>query len=109
MKINTIPKIRKYIRLHEEHHFIPMAMEVRGAPKHDMDYFLKELAHLFHDRGLKDHLSLSFYIQFFKQCVNIIFEHVLTSVIKRKIKLTGDACSRSPIIIRSHDLHANDI
>jgi hypothetical protein len=109
VKINTIPKIRKYKGLHEGHHFIPMAMEVRDAPKHDMDCFFKELAHFFHDRGSKDHLSLSFCIQFFRQCVNITFQHVLASVIKRKIELTFDACSRPLVIIRSHDLHANDI
>jgi ubiquitin C-terminal hydrolase len=31
-KFNTIIKIYKYIRLHEGQHFIPMTMEVHGAP-----------------------------------------------------------------------------
>jgi hypothetical protein len=52
---------------------------------------------------------LFFCIQFFKQCVNITFQRVLTSIIKRKIALVGDACSKPPIIIRSHDLHVGDI
>jgi hypothetical protein len=31
-ELNAITKIRKYKGLHEWHHFIPMAMEVHGAP-----------------------------------------------------------------------------
>jgi hypothetical protein len=71
MKFSTIPNIRKYKGLHERHHFIPMAMEVHGAPGHDIDRFIKECACFFHDRRLKSHLSLFFYIQFFKQHVSI--------------------------------------
>jgi hypothetical protein len=65
-KLNAITKIRKYRRFHERHHFIPMAMEVHGTPKQDMDHFIKECAHLFHDKQSKSHLSLAFCIQFFK-------------------------------------------
>jgi hypothetical protein len=50
MKFSTIPNIRKYRGLHERHYFIPMAMEVHGAPGHDMDRFIKECACFFHDR-----------------------------------------------------------
>jgi hypothetical protein len=50
MKLSAITKIHKYKRFHEGHHFIPMAMEVHNAPKHDMDHFIKECARLFHDR-----------------------------------------------------------
>jgi hypothetical protein len=50
-----------------------MAMEVHGELRHDMDRFIKECAYLFHDRQLKDHLSLSSCIQIFKQRVNIVF------------------------------------
>jgi hypothetical protein len=71
-KFKTIAKIRKYSGLHEGHHFIPMAMKVHGTPKRYMDRFFRECAHLFHNRQLKDHLFLSFCIQFFKQCVNIV-------------------------------------
>jgi hypothetical protein len=46
----------------EGHHFIPMAMEVNGAPKCDVECFIKECVHLFHNRQLKDHLSFSFCI-----------------------------------------------
>jgi hypothetical protein len=65
MELNAIVKICKYRRFHERHHFILMAMEVHGAPKCDMDYFIKECARLFHDKQSRGHLSLSFCIQFF--------------------------------------------
>ncbi len=39
----------------------------------------------------------------------LAFLCVLTSNIERKITLAGDACSRPPIIIRSHDLHVGNI
>jgi hypothetical protein len=52
---------------------------------------------------------LTFCIQFFKQGANIAFQCVLTSPIERKIVLASDVCSRPPIIIRFHDLHAGDI
>jgi hypothetical protein len=48
-----------------------MAMEMHGTPGCDMDRFIKERAGLFYDRQSRDHLSLSFYNQFFKQRVNI--------------------------------------
>jgi hypothetical protein len=38
-----------------------MAMEVHSALRHIMDYFI-ECVHLFHDRWLRGHLSLSFCI-----------------------------------------------
>jgi hypothetical protein len=46
-KLSAIVKIYKYKRLHEEHHFIPMAMEVHGTPKRYMDCFIKECARFF--------------------------------------------------------------
>jgi hypothetical protein len=49
-------------RLHEGHHFISMAMEVHMTPECDMDRFIKECAHLFHDRQLGG--DLSFYFTF---------------------------------------------
>jgi hypothetical protein len=85
-----------------------MAMEVHNTLRHDMDCFIKECAHLFHDRQSKGHLSLSFYIQFFRQCFSIILQHVLTFAIERKIALASDACSRPPMIIKSQDLHVGD-
>ncbi len=72
-KLNVVAKIRKYRRLHKGHHFIPMAMEVHSALEYDMDHFIKDYAHLFHDKQSRGHLSLSFCIQFFKHCVNIAF------------------------------------
>ncbi len=109
MELNAIAKIYTYRRLHEGHHFIPMAMEVHGAPGHDMDHFIRECAHFFHDRRSGSHLSLSFCIQFFKQNVSIALQHVLASVINKKIVLACDFYSRPPIIIKSHDLHVDDI
>jgi hypothetical protein len=50
MEPNAIVKIHKYKGFHEGHHFIPMAMEVHGTPGRNMDCFIKECAHLLHDR-----------------------------------------------------------
>jgi hypothetical protein len=41
MKFSSIVKIHKCKRLHEGHHFIPMAVEVHGAFRHDMNRFIK--------------------------------------------------------------------
>ncbi len=71
VELNAIVTIYKYKGLHERYHFIPMAMEVHGALGHDMDCFIKECAHIFHDRWSRGHLSLTFCIQFFKQHVSI--------------------------------------
>ncbi len=109
MELNIITKIHKYWRLHEGHHFISIAMEVHNAPERDMDHVIRYYARLFHYRRLGGHLSLSFYIQFFKQHVNIILQQALASPIERKIVLVSDACSRPPITIRSHNLHIGDI
>jgi hypothetical protein len=49
-ELNTTVKIHKYKGLHRGHHFISMAMEVHNAPRRDMDHFIRECAHLFHDR-----------------------------------------------------------
>ncbi len=109
MKFNAIAKICKYKRFNEGHHFISMAMEVHDALKCDMDLFIKECACFFYDRQVGGHLSLSFCIQFFRQRVSITFQCALASIIERKIALVGDACSRPPITIRSHDLHVGNI
>jgi hypothetical protein len=109
VELNAIANIHKYQRFHEGHHFILMAMEVHITLGCDMDHFIKECARLFHDRRLGGHLSLFFCIQFFKQHVNIVFQHVLTFAIERKIMLVGDACFKPPITIRFHDLHVGDI
>ncbi len=73
MKFSIIVKIRKYRRLHEGHHFISMVMKMHGVFGCDLYCFIKECVHLFHNRQLVDHLSLSFCINFFKQHVNIVF------------------------------------
>ncbi len=86
-----------------------MVMEVHSAFGRDMNHFIKECARLFHNRQSEGHLSWSFCIQFFKQHVNIAFQHALASTIEKKIVLANDACYRPLIIIKSHDLHANDI
>jgi hypothetical protein len=62
VKLNAIINICKYGGLHEGHHFIPMAMEMHNALRCDMDCFIRECAHFFHDKRLGGHLSLSFYI-----------------------------------------------
>jgi hypothetical protein len=108
-KHNAIDNIHNYRRFHEVHHLISMAMEVHGAPRCDMDRFMRECACLFHNRRLRGHLSLSFCIQFFKQHVSITLQCVLAFVMKRKIALVNDACSRPPITIKSHNLHVGGI
>jgi len=108
-KLSVITNIHKYKGLHEGHHFISMAMELHNAFRCDMNHFIKECARLFHDRQLKNHLSLFFCIQFFKQHVNIAFQHVLAFAIKRNITLVSDVCSRLPITITFHVLHVDDI
>jgi hypothetical protein len=54
-----------------------MAMEVHGALEHDMDHFINECAHFFHDRWSRGHLSLYFYIHFFLQHVDIALNNML--------------------------------
>jgi hypothetical protein len=51
----------------------------------------------------------SFAFNFSNSMLTLFFQHVLTSVIKKKIALLGDACSKPPITIRSHNLHGGDI
>ncbi len=63
MEFSAIIKIHEYKGLHEGHHFISMAMEVHGALGCDMDCFIKECAHFFHDKQLGGHSSLFFCIQ----------------------------------------------
>jgi hypothetical protein len=76
-----------------------MAMEVHGAFGRDMGHFTKECARLFHNKQSGGHLSLSFHIQFFRQCVSIVLQHVLASVIKKKIVLTDDAYLDLPLLL----------
>ncbi len=111
MELSAIAKIHKYRRLHERHHFILMAMEVHGTPECDMDCFIKERVHLFHNRRSEGHLSLFFCIQFFKQCVSIAFQCALVFAIEGRLhwQLARDVCSKPPITIKSHNLHACDI
>jgi hypothetical protein len=44
------------------HHFILMSMAVHDALRCNMDCFIREFAHFFHDRQLGGHLFLSFCI-----------------------------------------------
>jgi len=109
VEFDLIIKIRKYKRFHEGHHFILMAMKVYDILGRDMDFFIRECARLFHDKLLGGHLSFSFCIQFFKQCVSITLQHALTLGIERKIVLMDDAYFRPIITIRCHNLHGSDI
>jgi hypothetical protein len=63
VKLNTIVNIYKYRRLHEGHHFIPMALEVHDTLEGDMYRFIRECAFFSHNILLGGHLSLSFCIQ----------------------------------------------
>ncbi len=86
-----------------------MAIEVHDTHRCDMDCLIKECVRLFHNRQLGGHLSLSFCIEFFRQCVSITVQCVLAFAVKKKITLAGDVYFRAPITIRSHDLHAGNI
>jgi len=60
-KLNAIAKICKYRGFHDK--LEPFYFDGNGgAPKCDIDRFIRECAHLFHDRRLRSHLSFSFYI-----------------------------------------------
>jgi hypothetical protein len=109
VELNAIAKIYKYKRFHEGHHFILMAMEVHVTSQFDMDCFIRECVHLFHNRQLEGHSSLYFCIQFCKQRVNIALQHALIFAIEMKITFVGDTYSKPSITIRSHDWHARDI
>ncbi len=74
-----------------------------------MDCFTKRCAHFFHYRRLKGYLSLFVCIQFFRQHVYITVQHALVFTIKKKIALASNACSKPLIIIKSNDLHADNI
>ncbi len=58
--------------------------------RHDMDCFIKECVHSFHNKQSRGYLSLSFLHLIFQQCVIIAFHHALTYAIKKKIALVGD-------------------
>jgi hypothetical protein len=49
-ELKAIIKIPKCRRLHEGQNFVPMTMEVYGVTMCDMDRFIRECVHLFHDR-----------------------------------------------------------
>jgi hypothetical protein len=60
----------------------------------------------------RNHLFLSFCIQFFRWPVwrvSIVLQRALASAIERKIALVGNACSRPLITIRPQSLHVDDI
>ncbi len=64
----------------------------------------------FSRQTIKKSFILIFYIQFFKQHVNIIFLTCFSFCYKEKIALIGDACSKPVIItIKFHNLHPGDI
>jgi hypothetical protein len=62
VELDTIVKVYKYKRFHEGHHFILMVMEVHDTLEHDMEHFIRECVHFFHDKQSGGHLSLSFCI-----------------------------------------------
>jgi len=76
-----------------------MAMKVHDAFGRDMDRFIKVCAHLFHNKQLGGHLSLSFCIQFLRQRVSIVFQHVLICTIERKIALVVTIVVNLPLLL----------
>jgi len=63
----------------------------------------------FYNTQLGSQFFLSFCIQFFKQCVSIVFKCALAFVIERMTTLASDACSKTPINIKFHNLHGDNI
>jgi hypothetical protein len=59
--------------------------------------------------AIKKSFILVFLHLILKQHVNIALQHALAFTIKKKIALASDACSKPPIIIRSHNLHEGNI
>jgi hypothetical protein len=72
-KLSAIVNIHMYKSLYEGHHFISMAMEVHDAPRCDMDYFIKECTHFFHNRWSGGHLSLFFAFNFSSNILILLF------------------------------------
>jgi hypothetical protein len=62
---------------------------MHDVPKCDIDRFIMECVCLLHDKRLRNYLSLSFCIQFLKQCISIAFQRALTFAIEKRIMLTG--------------------
>jgi hypothetical protein len=100
VELSTVIKIHKHKGFHEWHHFTLMVVEIHNVFECDMDHFIKECAQLFHNKRSKVHLSLFFCIEIFKQHVSIVRQHVLTSIIKKKVVLARDICFKPPVTIR---------
>jgi hypothetical protein len=60
-------------------------MEVHNIHECDMDRFIRECVHLFHDRRSKDNLSFLFLHSIFQPHINIAFQHALTFVVEKKL------------------------
>ncbi len=54
-------------------------------------------------------IILVFLYSIFSCNMLVLFFNLLQPLLKKKIELARDACSIPPIIIKSHDLHVNDI
>jgi len=50
-----------------------------------------------------------FAFKVFKQCVTIVLQHTLASIMQKKIVLAKNVYSKPLITIRSHGLHVGDI
>ncbi len=72
-KLIAIVKSCKYRRLHERHHFIPMAMEVHDAPGCDMDRFIRECACFFHHRRYGGNCACLFAFNFSSNVLIFLF------------------------------------
>jgi hypothetical protein len=108
-KLNAITKICKYKGVNEGHPFILMAMEVHNTPKCDMDRFIRELFVIFTINNQNLIYLYLFAFNFSSNVLILLFNVLLASTINRKIALAGNVCSRPPITIKSHHLHAGDI
>jgi hypothetical protein len=88
--------------------FILMAMEVHDTPN---IIWIVSLGSVLVFQIINDHevIYSNVCIQFFNQHVSIALRCALAFVIDMKIALARDVCSRPSIIIKSHDLDADNI
>ncbi len=92
-----------------KYHFILMAMEVHNMFRHDMDCFIRECVHLFHDKQSRGYLSLSLLHLIFQAMCQYCFSACFNLCYRKKDCIGGRYFSKPPMTIRSHDLYESNI
>jgi hypothetical protein len=76
---------------------------------HDMNRFIKKCVRIFSMIDNREIIYPYLFALNFLGGVIIVLQHALTFAMEKKIVLVGNACSRPPITIKPHNLHADDI